>query len=68
MTQAGRLSLALAKLEIAQMDVKVAELVEALHQSLECLAWRGDETKEQLLSFIKDAQLGIGAAIAKATE
>ncbi|KKM93872.1 hypothetical protein LCGC14_1204010 [marine sediment metagenome] len=41
---------------------------DALHQAIECLAWRGDETKEQLLAFIQDAQEVIRAAIAKAEE
>ena len=40
---------------------------EALHQVLECLAYRGDETKEQLLGFIQDAQDEARAAIALAS-
>jgi len=44
----------------------VPGLLEALHQSIECLAWRGDETKEQLLAFIQDAQEVISAAITRA--
>ena len=39
---------------------------EVLYQVRECLAWRGDETKEQLLAFIQDAQGEIEAAITKA--